>query len=372
MPSGRGGKGLNLSLNPSQIGILSQLALKFHELEKQCHNEFKSIVQILETSAPGFKEQQQRQQLQQQQQQQRQHSSAASPRGGGVDHMYQRPRKIARRGSGTSSGTCNSPTGDDTPSMGRRPSESSSHNRRNKTAGESSNVAITGVSSSKTHRKGGSNSRHPNDPREQLDGCAAPDSPSSFLDENAGDDEDRRRAAARRSHDGDMDDVPEAHMSSSTCHEVKSDWKQTKIVPCRVRGHGLTNHNPKVRKKRNCSKRNIFLPHATRISPGNLSPSLSLIMQTAYIVLKKGIEHGTPLECSHEECRKGGSRFAYCSVCDLPVAIRNFWSRHVHYEVKEFTPRGGGGRRGKNEDDSNDDDDEETEAASIQAEEQQK
>ena len=99
-------------------------------------------------------------------------------------------------------------------------------------------------------------------------------------------------------------------------------------------------------------------------------------MQTAYIVLKKGIEHGTPLECSHEECRKGGSRFAYCSVCDLPVAIRNFWSRHVHYEVKKFTPRGGGGgaRRGKNEDDDNEDDDDEEEAggtASIKAEEKQ-
>jgi hypothetical protein len=39
-----------------------------------------------------------------------------------------------------------------------------------------------------------------------------------------------------------------------------------------------------------------------------------------------------------------GDRFVYCAVCDLPVAKRNFATRHSHtdFEPTAFEEKGGG------------------------------
>lgn len=52
--------------------------------------------------------------------------------------------------------------------------------------------------------------------------------------------------------------------------------------------------------------------------------------KTAYFVLPKNVKHGDGLTCSHPLCQKKGIRFAYCKVCDVPVAKINFSTRHKH------------------------------------------
>ena len=37
--------------------------------------------------------------------------------------------------------------------------------------------------------------------------------------------------------------------------------------------------------------------------------------------------------CSHKDCAERGVRFLFCSVCDHPVAVGNFSSRHAHQDV---------------------------------------
>jgi hypothetical protein len=53
-------------------------------------------------------------------------------------------------------------------------------------------------------------------------------------------------------------------------------------------------------------------------------------LQTAYLVIKEGMQHGDPLLCTHDVCRKRGVRFLYCAYCDEPVAKGNFSTRHSH------------------------------------------
>jgi hypothetical protein len=36
------------------------------------------------------------------------------------------------------------------------------------------------------------------------------------------------------------------------------------------------------------------------------------------------------LFCSHQTCRNGGVKFRFCTVCQVPVAKRNFRQRHMH------------------------------------------
>jgi len=53
--------------------------------------------------------------------------------------------------------------------------------------------------------------------------------------------------------------------------------------------------------------------------------------QTAYFEIRLGaIRHGDTLVCSHPTCSGSGRRFRYCSVCECPVAKRNFVKRHSH------------------------------------------
>ena len=47
-----------------------------------------------------------------------------------------------------------------------------------------------------------------------------------------------------------------------------------------------------------------------------------------------------PLLCTHKECFNRGVRFVYCAVCDLPVAHRNFSTRHCHPDLEIIPPRG--------------------------------
>jgi hypothetical protein len=53
--------------------------------------------------------------------------------------------------------------------------------------------------------------------------------------------------------------------------------------------------------------------------------------QTAFFkVARSTLKHGDGLVCSHEQCRKVGVRFLYCSVCNEAVAKGNFFTRHGH------------------------------------------
>lgn len=66
-----------------------------------------------------------------------------------------------------------------------------------------------------------------------------------------------------------------------------------------------------------------------------LAHPLSLLLfgyslQTAYLVINEGTQHGDSLLCSHVVCRKRGVRFLYCAYCDEPVAKGNFSTRHSH------------------------------------------
>lgn len=52
--------------------------------------------------------------------------------------------------------------------------------------------------------------------------------------------------------------------------------------------------------------------------------------ETAVFVLHKNMKHGEHLICSDAACRDEGVKFVYCSLCGIPVAKRNFKSRHDH------------------------------------------
>jgi hypothetical protein len=55
------------------------------------------------------------------------------------------------------------------------------------------------------------------------------------------------------------------------------------------------------------------------------------------------MSHGEELFCSHQTCRNGGVKFRFCTVCQVPVAKRNFRKRHMHGMQDSKTPR----KRGK-------------------------
>lgn len=54
------------------------------------------------------------------------------------------------------------------------------------------------------------------------------------------------------------------------------------------------------------------------------------VASNAYIDIPVDAKHGTLLSCSHPSCRHSGRLFRFCSVCQVPVAKRNFARRHAH------------------------------------------
>jgi len=52
--------------------------------------------------------------------------------------------------------------------------------------------------------------------------------------------------------------------------------------------------------------------------------------KTAHFVIPENIEHGAELLCSYLSCRNAGVKFRFCTVCQVPVAKRNFRKRHMH------------------------------------------
>jgi hypothetical protein len=42
------------------------------------------------------------------------------------------------------------------------------------------------------------------------------------------------------------------------------------------------------------------------------------------------MKHGEELFCSFKTCRNGGVKFRFCTICQVPVAKRNFRQRHMH------------------------------------------
>jgi hypothetical protein len=54
------------------------------------------------------------------------------------------------------------------------------------------------------------------------------------------------------------------------------------------------------------------------------------VLQSAHFVIPENIFHGEELFCSHQTCRNGGVKFRFCTVCQVPVAKRNFRQRHMH------------------------------------------
>lgn len=55
---------------------------------------------------------------------------------------------------------------------------------------------------------------------------------------------------------------------------------------------------------------------------------------TAFLDIPVDAPHGLLLSCSHFECSSSGRRFRYCTVCESPVAKRNFPKRHGHGLIK--------------------------------------
>mmetsp|Transcript_11724 Transcript_11724/g.27145 ORF Transcript_11724/g.27145 Transcript_11724/m.27145 type:complete len:295 (+) Transcript_11724:1999-2883(+) len=52
--------------------------------------------------------------------------------------------------------------------------------------------------------------------------------------------------------------------------------------------------------------------------------------KNAFLEVPAGCVHGTIIVCSNSSCVASGRQFRYCSVCDQPVAKRNFMQRHSH------------------------------------------
>mmetsp|Transcript_65972 Transcript_65972/g.184405 ORF Transcript_65972/g.184405 Transcript_65972/m.184405 type:complete len:532 (-) Transcript_65972:27-1622(-) len=51
---------------------------------------------------------------------------------------------------------------------------------------------------------------------------------------------------------------------------------------------------------------------------------------SAVFEIARDVRHGENLLCSFPQCRNEGVKFAYCLVCGIPVAKRNFRQRHEH------------------------------------------
>jgi hypothetical protein len=56
--------------------------------------------------------------------------------------------------------------------------------------------------------------------------------------------------------------------------------------------------------------------------------------RTAYIDVPPSAGHGSIVICSHPLCASSGRKFRFCSVCQTPVAKRNFTKRHAHGILK--------------------------------------
>ena len=61
-----------------------------------------------------------------------------------------------------------------------------------------------------------------------------------------------------------------------------------------------------------------------------MSSILITYSKTAYFIITPNVQHGQRLICSHKECQNRGVRFLFCKFCGVPVASKNFASRHSH------------------------------------------
>ena len=118
-------------------------------------------------------------------------------------------------------------------------------------------------------------------------------------------------------------------------------------IPCRAR-RMPADHNFKV------CRRIVVLHHsfnlasnmmlADRFSSSSVPSKQTILWQTAFFLLatdRTNIVHGQDLKCSHPSCRASGVKFRYCKVCDIPVAKRAFWRKHIHEEGQETVPSSG-------------------------------
>mmetsp|Transcript_28230 Transcript_28230/g.56578 ORF Transcript_28230/g.56578 Transcript_28230/m.56578 type:complete len:159 (-) Transcript_28230:9-485(-) len=54
------------------------------------------------------------------------------------------------------------------------------------------------------------------------------------------------------------------------------------------------------------------------------------LTNSGLIISRQRTPHGARLRCIHPRCAERGTKFKYCRVCKIPVALQNFGTRHKH------------------------------------------
>ena len=265
------------TLSLPQVQTLAQLAMKFHELETKCNVEFNRILQVLSLST---------------------HAATGGGLGGERRATQHEPEvarssnvatSVARRPIGATEGV----RGDQTQRIPRftdafDPSKqhqrgilqgSEEPTRRNRGHGGGTNLkrppndssmfdsmSTTGssrksrrssytstASGSKRNRKKGDVVHDPESCGRDEDGASAAASVVSSCLPSDGDRANQRERTSTKASTNSSGKKRKKATSTSSSNKTAGEAAETKTVPCRVRGHGLTNHNPKVRNAgRNC------------------------------------------------------------------------------------------------------------------------
>jgi len=105
--------------------------------------------------------------------------------------------------------------------------------------------------------------------------------------------------------------------------------QSVKAAPCCE----AESHKPVENNNTNKAKEDRTMPCRARGMPKDHNA------QTACFHIPADIAHGEGLHCSHPGCRAKGIRFRFCSVCSVPVAKRNFSTRHHHGDLLEQSIR---------------------------------
>jgi len=116
--------------------------------------------------------------------------------------------------------------------------------------------------------------------------------------------------------------APTSHAAPPGVHDSKQE------------GHHGKTSGQQSSEKRHHHKHN----HSDKAMPGTFSivPCRARAMppdhnsNSAVFKISRDVKHGEDLLCSFPQCRDGGVKFAYCLVCGIPVAKRNFRQRHEH------------------------------------------
>jgi len=116
--------------------------------------------------------------------------------------------------------------------------------------------------------------------------------------------------------------APTSHAAPPGVHDSKQE------------GHHGKTSGQQSSEKRHHHKHN----HSDKAMPGTFSivPCRARAMppdhnsNSAVFKISRDVKHGEDLLCSFPQCRDGGVKFAYCLVCGIPVAKRNFRQRHDH------------------------------------------